>query len=517
MGTYRSRTLALADDTAPRLRGSSERDPWGGGRARGARRPGHLIPGRASGHLHPWKRPDSPHTSLGPGRRTGQLGRMRRSVDGFRAHGSLRTGSSARSGPQGPSQRLPRAHVSCIWPVLLRPCAPGIGQTCTGRLLGRTEARIGAWNRSVRIRAPAALSTDRAIDRPTNAAEVGLTVPGCKSGRTQRFDGPPGGARRRRTRSRAPWPCAFAVGLVAFASGLRGSRLPGVAFAVAASGRGLRGRLRGRGAFAVVPSGAFAAVALRRPSPGRLRSWPPSRSWSAFAVVAVAASRPSRSSVAFEAVFSVAAFSVAASAAPEPDPRPRAPARRSAPWPPSVVSPARPPPAPTRPRSGRAGRPPRTAGSTRRRTRSATRSRHASGSARAGRVRRRTAGPRPWPSLPTTRASGPRRSACRAVSGASASAPTIRSPSIWRSASAPARSSTGARSRCSTAPAEALTAAGLSGAWCLVGKRTPCTPAASALRSRVPTFWGSSSESSTSTNGGSPRSRARARISSGVA
>ena len=37
--------------------------------------------------------------------------------------------------------------------------------------------------------------------------------------------------------------------------------------------------------------------------------------------------------------------------------------------------------------------------------------------------RRRTAGPRPWPSLPTTIASGPRRSVWRAVSGASASAP----------------------------------------------------------------------------------------------
>ena len=38
--------------------------------------------------------------------------------------------------------------------------------------------------------------------------------------------------------------------------------------------------------------------------------------------------------------------------------------------------------------------------------------------------RRRTAGDRPWPSLPTTIASGPRRSDWRAVSGAPASAPT---------------------------------------------------------------------------------------------
>ena len=67
------------------------------------------------------------------------------------------------------------------------------------------------------------------------------------------------------------------------------------------------------------------------------------------------------------------------------------------------------------------------------------------------------------------------------------------------------------------APADALTAAGLSGAWRRVGNRTPSTPAASALRSSEPRFWGSSSESSTSTNGGSPRPIARARMSSGAA
>ncbi len=70
--------------------------------------------------------------------------------------------------------------------------------------------------------------------------------------------------------------------------------------------------------------------------------------------------------------------------------------------------------------------------------------------------RRRTAGPRPRPSLPTTITIGPRRSASRAVSGASPSAPTIRRPRAWRSARAPGRSSTGARRRCSTAPADAL-------------------------------------------------------------
>ena len=79
--------------------------------------------------------------------------------------------------------------------------------------------------------------------------------------------------------------------------------------------------------------------------------------------------------------------------------------------------------------------------------------------------RRRTAAPRPLPSLPTTIATGPRKSASRAVSGASPSAPTIRRPRAWRSASAPGRSSTGASRRCSTAPADALIAAGVSGAW----------------------------------------------------
>ncbi len=120
--------------------------------------------------------------------------------------------------------------------------------------------------------------------------------------------------------------------------------------------------------------------------------------------------------------------------------------------------------------------------------------------------RRRMAGPSPWPSLPMTIASGPRRSVWRAVSGASASAPAMRSPRAWRSASVPARSSTGHRRRCSVAPADALTAAGLSGACRRVGKTTPWTPEASAVRSSVPTFWGSSSESRTSTNGGSSRS-----------
>ena len=42
--------------------------------------------------------------------------------------------------------------------------------------------------------------------------------------------------------------------------------------------------------------------------------------------------------------------------------------------------------------------------------------------------RRRMAGLRPWPSLPTMIAVGPRRSASRAVSAASASEPTIRRP-----------------------------------------------------------------------------------------
>ena len=52
-------------------------------------------------------------------------------------------------------------------------------------------------------------------------------------------------------------------------------------------------------------------------------------------------------------------------------------------------------------------------------------------------------GPSPWPSLPTTMASGPRRSVSRAVIGASPSAPATRTPRLWRSLRAPGRSSTG--------------------------------------------------------------------------
>ena len=83
--------------------------------------------------------------------------------------------------------------------------------------------------------------------------------------------------------------------------------------------------------------------------------------------------------------------------------------------------------------------------------------------------RRRTAGPRPCPSLPTTTVTGPRRSAWRAVSDASASEPIIRKPRTWRSVRASARSSTGTSSRCSTAPADALIAAAERGAWWRTG------------------------------------------------
>ena len=104
--------------------------------------------------------------------------------------------------------------------------------------------------------------------------------------------------------------------------------------------------------------------------------------------------------------------------------------------------------------------------------------------------RRRTAGDRPWPSLPTTSASGPRRSASRAVSDASASEPTIRRPRRWRSVSVAARSSTGTRSRCSVAPADALTAAGDSGAWRSSGTRRRGRPRPRRCAAACPTFWG---------------------------
>ena len=60
--------------------------------------------------------------------------------------------------------------------------------------------------------------------------------------------------------------------------------------------------------------------------------------------------------------------------------------------------------------------------------------------------RRRTAAPRPLPLAPDDdRDGGPRRSVCRAVSGASPSAPTIRTPRPWRSSASPGRSSAGFR------------------------------------------------------------------------
>ena len=106
-------------------------------------------------------------------------------------------------------------------------------------------------------------------------------------------------------------------------------------------------------------------------------------------------------------------------------------------------------------------------------------------------ARRRTAGDRPWPSLPTTIASGPRRSAWarrqRGV-GLGRGDPQAADPEVRTAPAAdrrPGRAG-GARPR----PADALIAAGDSGAWRWVGKRTPWTPAASALRSSVPTFCG---------------------------
>ena len=79
-------------------------------------------------------------------------------------------------------------------------------------------------------------------------------------------------------------------------------------------------------------------------------------------------------------------------------------------------------------------------------------------------TRRRTRASSPRPSLPTTMASGPRMSTSRTVNGASPSAPTMRTPRVCRSTSPAGRSSRGTSRRCSTAPAEVFTAAGLMGA-----------------------------------------------------
>jgi hypothetical protein len=62
--------------------------------------------------------------------------------------------------------------------------------------------------------------------------------------------------------------------------------------------------------------------------------------------------------------------------------------------------------------------------------------------------------------------------------------------------------------KCSLAPEEAFTAAGVTSTVCASGKITPCTPTASAVRKSVPKFCGSLSESRISTKGGSPFSLA---------
>ena len=169
-------------------------------------------------------------------------------------------------------------------------------------------------------------------------------------------------------------------------------------------------------------------------------------------------------------------------------------------------------------RPGRAGRRPRTAGSD-----PATAALSEPIAPRIGirmnrSQRRRTAGPRPWPSLPTTIASGPRRSVWRAVSGASASEPAIRRP--WR-----VQVGQRARQVVDRAEQEVLDRARR----CLDRGRAAAAPGVGSGRRRrgrrpprrcaaaCPTFCGSSSESRTRTNGGSPRSAARARMSSSVA
>ena len=64
------------------------------------------------------------------------------------------------------------------------------------------------------------------------------------------------------------------------------------------------------------------------------------------------------------------------------------------------------------------------------------------------------------------------------------------------------------------APAAALTAAGVTDALRRLPMITPCAPAHSALRMMEPRLCGSSTPSSTMTNGASPRCAAQARMSS---
>ena len=70
--------------------------------------------------------------------------------------------------------------------------------------------------------------------------------------------------------------------------------------------------------------------------------------------------------------------------------------------------------------------------------------------------------------------------------------------------------------RCSTAPAEAFTTAGVTSTCRLSSITTAMTPTASAERSNVPKFWGSWIESSSSTSAFGPASRHMATTSASV-
>ena len=118
---------------------------------------------------------------------------------------------------------------------------------------------------------------------------------------------------------------------------------------------------------------------------------------------------------------------------------------------------------------------------------------------------RRTSGRIPSASLPTTSASAP-SSRTLEISCASspASNPMIQTLACFNSDIACARLVATIR-RCSLAPEEACTTAGVTPAAPCGGMITPCTPNASAERSKVPRFWGSCSVSSISMKGGSSR------------
>ncbi len=115
---------------------------------------------------------------------------------------------------------------------------------------------------------------------------------------------------------------------------------------------------------------------------------------------------------------------------------------------------------------------------------------------------RRTSGRIPLPSPPMTMANAPVKvSASKGWASGVSSNPTTQMPRCFNRSMAWARLLRAIR-RCSVAPAEAFTTAGVISTASLNGSKAPWTPTPSAVRISVPTFCGSCKISKIRINGG---------------